>query len=620
MGEHWLIPSFNFMLRVDGAFDIPLKSVQPFSRDNEYEPIQEGGMNDYVYLKRKPITQPFKLVIERYVNYNLSIADPLSNGTELLLPLLLFVGNNTGGSQTYSRYYTFTGAVVMGKQYGGLDAEKSGLLTETITFGYNHMFCTTLPLSEDVTDPAWKLESKTGGKGKLYASKGRNLDNNTVKEAEMAEKAALWQFDDKKVDGKGKKSQKPLPGSVDENGKKIENKPEQRKYIFGLENNENYQKAEGETSTRSAKVLPKSTGKEGEKAGSVELTRGQMIEKAQRFEWDEGGLYTGNGVRKARHHDDLMEKHTQTMVENAKEWKFDKKTKAGAGTRSSQNYKELPDGSSTGLGRAEDTQTTMEGRAAKGVKITDNGTDGNKGIAPRRWNFDDKAPATKDGKGDRSRQNAVADKNGEVESGIGVSEASKEEMINARKKWAFARDKYVKEGNKVQSAVKAEGVVEEDAKSMAQKAKKWDFDEKKKEGDGERSRQNAVAEGNGADGATGLGVTELDRDSMIKGAKKWVFSNDPNGNENTTSHVKPTDPELSRDTMIGKAKKAKTKPDKSPKPEPRTWKFDDKEPATKTGQGTASRVTPRAEELTKDQMAGKAVKHVKQSITDFLMG
>ena len=51
MGEHWLIPSFNFMLRVDGAFDIPLKSVQPFSRDNEYEPIQEGGMNDYVYLE-----------------------------------------------------------------------------------------------------------------------------------------------------------------------------------------------------------------------------------------------------------------------------------------------------------------------------------------------------------------------------------------------------------------------------------------------------------------------------------------------------------------------------------------------------------------------------------------
>jgi hypothetical protein len=82
------------MLRVDGAFDVPLKSVRAFSRENEYDYIQEGGMNDYVYMRRKPISKPFTLQVERYVATDFN--DPLSNGTELLLPLMLFVGKNTG--------------------------------------------------------------------------------------------------------------------------------------------------------------------------------------------------------------------------------------------------------------------------------------------------------------------------------------------------------------------------------------------------------------------------------------------------------------------------------------------------------------------------------------------
>ena len=290
--EHHIMPSFNFMLLVDGGIEIPLKSVQPFARENEYEPIQEGGMNDYVYLKRKPISQPFKLVVERYVDYTLTMADPLSNGTELLLPLLLFIGNNTGGSTTYARYYTFTGAVVMGKQYGGLDAEKSGLLTETVTFGYNHMFCTNLPLSEDVSDAKWEIENKKKGQTPLYSIRGFDVEANKQKESDFITKAKSYYVDPK----------------------------------------------EGQVSVKSAHTTPKSTGDPDEKISEVELTRGQMIDRAKSFIWDKDGVFTGDGDRQARVNDATQEKRRTDMIKGAARWRFKEKTKAGEGTASAQNY------------------------------------------------------------------------------------------------------------------------------------------------------------------------------------------------------------------------------------------------------------------------------------------
>ena len=50
--------NFNFMLRVELMFDLPCKSVRAFTRELEYDYIQEGGLNDYVHMRRKPITRP----------------------------------------------------------------------------------------------------------------------------------------------------------------------------------------------------------------------------------------------------------------------------------------------------------------------------------------------------------------------------------------------------------------------------------------------------------------------------------------------------------------------------------------------------------------------------------
>jgi hypothetical protein len=135
--------NFNFMLRVEALFDLPCKSVKAFTRELEYEQIQEGGLNDYVHLRRKPITRPFTLEIERYAGVD--YVDPLPLGADLALPALLFVSRRQNDFLSVRRTYAFTGCTVIKKVYGELAAEQSGLLTDTITIAYREMACIELP-------------------------------------------------------------------------------------------------------------------------------------------------------------------------------------------------------------------------------------------------------------------------------------------------------------------------------------------------------------------------------------------------------------------------------------------------------------------------------------------
>ena len=132
--------NFNFILRVEGIFDLPCKSVHVFQKENEYEYIQEGGLNDYVHMKRKPISKPFTFQVERYVGVDGLLVDYLANGTELVLPLVLLVNRYHWNGYPYpTRTYVFTGCTVIGKEYGELNAERSGLLVETTTIAYREM-------------------------------------------------------------------------------------------------------------------------------------------------------------------------------------------------------------------------------------------------------------------------------------------------------------------------------------------------------------------------------------------------------------------------------------------------------------------------------------------------
>lgn len=144
--------NFNFMLRVEAIFDLPCRKIHAFSREMEYEYYQEGGLNDYVHMLRKPISRPFTLEIERYVGVD--YIDPLPLGAELALPVLLFVGRNPNQFIPFvtARTYVFTGCCVMKKEYGELNAENSGILTEVITLGYREMLVVDIPWSANVSD------------------------------------------------------------------------------------------------------------------------------------------------------------------------------------------------------------------------------------------------------------------------------------------------------------------------------------------------------------------------------------------------------------------------------------------------------------------------------------
>ncbi|NLV86834.1 MAG: hypothetical protein GX025_06415 [Clostridiales bacterium] len=145
-GKHPLV-NFNFMLRVELLFDLPCKSVKAFSRELEYDYIQEGGLNDYVHMRRKPLSKPHTLEVERYVGVD--YFDPMPLGADLVLPVLLFVSRYQSQFIPFlvARTYVFTGCTVMKKNYGELSGDKSGLLIETTTLGYREMLCVDIPWS-----------------------------------------------------------------------------------------------------------------------------------------------------------------------------------------------------------------------------------------------------------------------------------------------------------------------------------------------------------------------------------------------------------------------------------------------------------------------------------------
>ena len=364
MGEqHIYIPNFRFLLRVDFAFDVPLKSVRAFTRENEYDYIQEGGMNDYVHIKRKPISKPYTLQVERYIPTEIN--DPLSNGTELALPLMLFIGRNTGGSISLdaARYYAFTGAVVMSKEYGALDAERGGLLTETITIGYNQMFCITNPV--DVGSDEWKFE--VGGKGntkRLYSSYPAEPLENKKNQKDFENEARKWEFNEKAKAGNNTISHKVSSG--EESKKTLTEK--RRYYNFGAENNDKYR---GDlSSVRSAQNADYSDKKLGADVGIKEMTKDEMSARARRFELDPGGGFTGNSQTSALRNTDANEPRRDSMESASRKWEFQGSVKGGNGTSSSQNSlinrsTSSPDGSSSGIGIKEDSKEEMAGRANK---------------------------------------------------------------------------------------------------------------------------------------------------------------------------------------------------------------------------------------------------------------
>ncbi len=404
-----VIPNFRFLLRVDGLFDVPLKTVRAFTRENEYEYIQEGGQNDFVYLKRKPISKPFTIVVERYITNDvmLGLNDPLSNGTELALPLMLFVGHNNGGATggdlgiDYARYYVFTGAVVMTKEYGQLDAERSGLLTETITIGYNRMFTVTSPTSSSLTP--WEFNTSGGAEGgegnikQKYSKNGKIPMQNNVREATFRNEAVKWEFDENTKAGAGTLSAARLTEKP-----KAAMESQRREYVFAAENSEGY--TGNAKSVRSAANADSSQGSLLSTYKIQELSAQDMAQKARKFEFTDALSKAGNGVLSSRQNSEIMEKSRQDMEGASSEWQFSDKTKDGTGTSSRANPP-----------MEEMSRADMEGRASvrEFGSISSEPVLEEFGSKASEWRFEGMA---KEGGGDASRAKSP------------INELSKEQM------------------------------------------------------------------------------------------------------------------------------------------------------------------------------------------------
>ena len=190
--------NYNFTLQVEGIYNLPCKSVHVFHRENEYETLQEGGLNDYVHMLRKPISKPMTFQVERYVG--IDMLDPLALGTELILPVLLQVSRYTGNGEvldladSMQRVYTFTGCTVIAKDFGELSAERSGLLVETTTIAYREMICVDNPSTKSKRK-AWSMKKDHANMerdAEIKNNKRANYGINELTKQELEERAHMY--------------------------------------------------------------------------------------------------------------------------------------------------------------------------------------------------------------------------------------------------------------------------------------------------------------------------------------------------------------------------------------------------------------------------------------------
>lgn len=133
------LANYNFLLQVEGMYDVPCKSVKGINQEQEYEYIQEGGLNDRVHMRKKQQSKPYTFQVERYVGTpyeDIFIPDRVFN-----MPLLLIVSRYQEFFLKPSRIYKFNGCRVTSKDYGEFQSEQSGFLTESVTISYDTLEC-----------------------------------------------------------------------------------------------------------------------------------------------------------------------------------------------------------------------------------------------------------------------------------------------------------------------------------------------------------------------------------------------------------------------------------------------------------------------------------------------
>lgn len=176
-----------FLLRVDAVYDLACTKVSGIVQEQEYENIVEGGVNDYVQLRKKPSSKPNIFQVERYIGEK--YLDPLPVGKQCGIPLVLYVARHLDAFINSPMVFTFSGCTVLSKKYGDLNAEQSGLMTETIQIAYQQVLVEKE--ANEVIIPLWKFDES----GKKYQGIGLRraaYDKNEVRKKDMEKMSRKW--------------------------------------------------------------------------------------------------------------------------------------------------------------------------------------------------------------------------------------------------------------------------------------------------------------------------------------------------------------------------------------------------------------------------------------------
>ena len=181
------LPGNIFLLRVDAIYDLACTKVSGIAQEKEYENIIEGGVNDYVQLREKPSSKPNILQVERYIGEK--YLDPLPVGKQCAMPLVLYVDRYLDSFKDSPMIFTFSGCTVLNKKYGELNAEHSGLMTETIQIAYQQV--TVEKKEVEVVTPLWKFDQS----GKKYQGTGERhaaYNKDEIRKRDMEKMSRKW--------------------------------------------------------------------------------------------------------------------------------------------------------------------------------------------------------------------------------------------------------------------------------------------------------------------------------------------------------------------------------------------------------------------------------------------
>lgn len=176
-----------FLLRVDAIYDLACTKVSGIVQEKEYEHITEGGVNDYVQLREKPSSKPNILEVQRYIGeWDIN---PLPVGKRFTIPLVLYVDRHLDLFVNAPMSFTFSGCVVLSKKYGELNAEHSGLMTETTQIAYQEV--TVKKQKFEAVPQLWEFD-QSGNKYQGVGIRRAQYDKNEIRKKDMEAMSRKW--------------------------------------------------------------------------------------------------------------------------------------------------------------------------------------------------------------------------------------------------------------------------------------------------------------------------------------------------------------------------------------------------------------------------------------------